>query len=244
MLKAAGIKLAQEIPKGASVLDVGGGFSPFPRANWVIDLMDFNHRYSNPLESKFPVHYSKETWVQRDICDRTPWPFRDKEFDFSTCSHLLEDVRDPIWVCAELIRVSKAGYIEVPSRIEEQSLGVENPRYAGYYHHRWLVDKIGSNTLEFRLKPHSLHSMRDAIVAKVGPCSRIRSEHAILSMHWNGEFKAIEIQEASERKVNDELCDLAQRSRAIPNLLERTPMSIKQKVLRSIYYARLYLGLR
>src|SRR5204863_8798249 len=36
-------------------------------------------------------------------------------------------------------RVGKAGYIEVPSRLEEQTLGVHGP-WVGWSHHRWLVD--------------------------------------------------------------------------------------------------------
>ncbi len=59
----------------------------------------------------------------RDICDHEPYPFGDQEFDFVICSQTLEDVRDPIWVCSEINRIGKAGYIEVPSRLEEQSWG-------------------------------------------------------------------------------------------------------------------------
>ena len=67
------------------------------------------------------------------------WPFPDKTFDFVVCSHLLEDVRDPITVCRELCRVGKAGYIETPSRIREifskgPSLQASMSRY--------LVDRI------------------------------------------------------------------------------------------------------
>ena len=59
------------------------------------------------------------------------------------CSHTLEDLRDPLWVCAELVRVAKAGYVEVPSRAAEQSRGWEHPRIAGLSHHRWLIEIDG-----------------------------------------------------------------------------------------------------
>jgi len=63
----------------------------------------------------------------------------DDQFDFAICSHTLEDVRDPIRVSQELTRVAKAGYVEVPSRIEEQMWGVQGP-WVGWGHHHWLSD--------------------------------------------------------------------------------------------------------
>jgi len=42
-----------------------------------------------------------------------------KEVDFVSCSHVLEDLRDPIRVCEEIVRVGKRGYIEVPSKTAE-----------------------------------------------------------------------------------------------------------------------------
>src|SRR5215212_2730078 len=111
----------------AVVLDVGGWASPLARADWVIDLMPHETRglygESDPARERF----SGERWVERDICARDPWPFADGQFDFAVCSHTLEDVRDPVWVCSELARVARAGYVEVPSRLEEQAFGVHGP---------------------------------------------------------------------------------------------------------------------
>ena len=46
-------------------------------------------------------------------------PFKDKAFDYSIASHILEHVDDPASVLNELSRVSKAGYIETPSAFHE-----------------------------------------------------------------------------------------------------------------------------
>ena len=62
-----------------------------------------------------PSASAEETWVIHDMCAREPWPFADDFFDFSLCVTTLEDIRDPIWACQELSRVSKAGYVEVPT---------------------------------------------------------------------------------------------------------------------------------
>ena len=79
--------------------------------------------------------FTKDSWIVRDICAKEPFPFRDKELDFVVCSHTLEDIRDPLWVCSEIIRIGKAGYIEVPSRLWETCRGME-PGIAGLSHHR------------------------------------------------------------------------------------------------------------
>ena len=76
------------------------------------------------------------------------------------CAHTLEDVRDPVWVCSELARVGKAGYVEVPSRLEEQSYGFQGP-WVGWGHHHWLADLTGDG-IDFVFKHHVLHGQPQA----------------------------------------------------------------------------------
>lgn len=129
------------IRPGDKVLDVGGWNDVIPRANAVIDLNPFATRIN-----RFPDErecFSKETWVQGDLNLPEAWArFRDREFDFAICSHLLEDVRDPLFVCRELIRVAKAGYIECPSRFRECAKSYAGEFNSGYNHHRWILDVI------------------------------------------------------------------------------------------------------
>lgn len=145
------------------VLDVGGWASPFNRANWMIDAEPYAARgfYGKIGLPKFQgpdkEYFNKDTYVQRDICEKSPWPFKDKAFDFSICSHTLEDLRDPLYVCSELIRVSKSGYIEFPSRVIESCRAVENDKIVGYSHHRWLID-LKNNHLQFTMKYHLIHT--------------------------------------------------------------------------------------
>ena len=68
-----------------------------------------------------PERFGTDTWVTRDMCDPEPWPFADDVFDFAICTFTLEDIRDPVRVCAEMSRVARAGYIEVPSLLDELS---------------------------------------------------------------------------------------------------------------------------
>ncbi len=239
-------RLLKSIPNDATVVDVGGGAAPFPRADYVIDAMAYANLgggSDGDIHKQLGIspRYSEDRWIQIDLCDRRPWPVADKAFDFAICSHLLEDIRDPIWVCSELRRIAKAGYIEVPSRVVEQSKGVENPRHAGYYHHRWLITRT-QNGLEFRLKPHVLHSVRDAIVAHLSPGRRINPKHAIVTLDWANDFEAVEVLEFDERKVIGELCQFATGARRLPDLTVKVPLPMLQYIKRQIFYCRLRLG--
>ncbi len=160
MLAESASRLLDLLAPDDEVLDVGGWGSPFARADWVLDLMPYESRglYGYDRDSA-EERFEAGTWVVRDICDREPWPFDDDRFDFVVCSHTLEDVRDPVWVCSELTRVGRAGYVEVPSRLEEQIRDLQGP-WVGRDHHRWLCD-VREGGIEFVCKSHRTYGSRD-----------------------------------------------------------------------------------
>lgn len=179
------------------VLDIGGWARPFNRANFVLDAEPFATRgyygAASPAQGGPHEVFSDATWLQRDICEHTPIPFADKSIDFVTCSHVLEDIRDPLWVCSEMIRVAKRGYIEVPSRLAESSRGVE-PNQVGWSHHRWLVD-IERNAITFLMKYHKIHSSwRYSLPARFG--RSLPPEAQVQWLFWDGDF------EYSERTIH------------------------------------------
>ena len=185
MLSASADRIVREADTNHLILDVGGWASPFGRADWVIDVMPYETRglYGPKLGGE--ERFSAETWVQRDICDREPWPFADDQFDFAICSHTLEDVRDPVWVCSELTRVARAGYIEVPSRLEEQSYGFQGP-WVGWGHHHWLTDRTDDG-LEFVFKHHVIHGQPGAQF----PASfqqALTAEQRVICLWWKETF--------------------------------------------------------
>lgn len=182
--------IVRELPDSYLVLDVGGGAYLCARADYVIDIQPYvgggGDRY---LEGNLPktwgdgkARFTEDTWIVQDICARSPWPFPDKFFDFSICSHTLEDVRDPIWVCSELIRVSKRGLIETPSRLYETSFGIESDYFAGAGHHRWIVELI-EGCLTFSYKVDYVHL---PIVAGPNPP---QGEDRYLRMVWEDSFE-------------------------------------------------------
>jgi hypothetical protein len=140
------------------VVDIGAWFKPLKRANKIIDILPYETRQVQnaigDVEEK--ERFAKKDWIVRDLCDRTPFPFKDKEVDFVFCSHTLEDIRDPIWVCSEIVRIGKKGYIEIPSRALETTRGIEKWQYTGFYHHRWLIERDNDGTLVFTQKTPAL----------------------------------------------------------------------------------------
>src|SRR5437660_900233 len=85
------------------VLDIGGWADPFARADWVLDRMPYEtrglyERMGWVQRAAEPERFTRETWIERDLCDREPYPFADNDVDFVICSQTLEDLRDPVWV--------------------------------------------------------------------------------------------------------------------------------------------------
>lgn len=94
------------------VLEVGSGHNPTYRANVIVEkFIDSNYHRSGDVKI-FP----HQRFIQADGANM---PFKDKEFDYVICNQVLEHVDDPISFVAELQRVAKGGYIELPSLIGE-----------------------------------------------------------------------------------------------------------------------------
>ena len=181
--------ILERVGQDALVLDVGAWGKPFRRADWILDRMPHATRGLYGFDGDGPERFTAETWVQRDICAREPWPFDDDQFDFAICSHTLEDVRDPVWVCSELARVAKAGYIETPSRLEEQSYGVQGP-WVGWGHHVWMMELVAGG-VEFVLKHHVMHG-RTTDHFPAGFLDTLAPAERVTSLFWEGTFSADE----------------------------------------------------
>lgn len=189
MLEQSARLISERVGPDALVLDVGGAARPLPRADWVLDLVSHDRRgqlgwTGDPRDERFTA----ETWVQRDICDREPWPFANRQFDFAVCSHTLEDVRDPVWVAQELQRVAAAGYIEVPSLREELTYGIQGP-WVGWGHHHWLV-LVGEDSIEFLFKHHVVNRrgshLPEGAMSNAAPIERVQT------LWWEGSFSVRE----------------------------------------------------
>lgn len=95
----------------ALVLEVGSGGNPYARANVLLDAYpESRERHWVPLTLDRPFVFG---FLEK-------LPFKDKSFDFVIASHVLEHSSEPDRALAEMQRVAKAGYIEVPDAFMER----------------------------------------------------------------------------------------------------------------------------
>jgi ubiquinone/menaquinone biosynthesis C-methylase UbiE len=126
------------IKPGDKVLDMGSGHIPFPLATHLADIAltdDTVGRAGNAFK-----HVDGKPVYE---CSMENTPFKDSEFDFVYCSHVLEHVVEPETACKELMRIAKRGYIECP-RLEQDTFF----NSAEISNHLWGVDNF-NNTLVF-----------------------------------------------------------------------------------------------
>jgi SAM-dependent methyltransferase len=99
------------IPVGPDdlVLDVGSGDKPHWRADVLLDRY-LGGEHGGQRSGRSAALVSRPLFD----ADAGDMPFADGAFDYVVCSHVLEHVTDPAAVVAEMARVGRAGYIEVP----------------------------------------------------------------------------------------------------------------------------------
>ncbi len=207
-------KILKLISPTDKVLDIGGWSIPFNRANYVIDLMPYATRGIHGFQGPRKEYFSKSTWILQDISSRKLLPFKNKEIDFVICSHTLEDIKDPIFVCSEIMRVGKRGYIEFPSRTVETIMGMEGEHFAGYSHHRWLID-IVDDMIIFRFKNHFIHHSWKYHLPK-SYLKKLKPEDHVSYLFWENNFKYEEVITNSSLNTRGEMEEFVKNKKAYP----------------------------
>lgn len=122
--------------RNQKIVDLGSGGNPDPSAGIIVDKY-----LTNVSRGKDIAMPEDAQFIIADIEQHLP--FKDKCMDYSYAKHVLEHVEQPDKACREIIRISKAGYIETPTWLWEILFG---RRY-----HLWLVKKE-NNKLVFTRK--------------------------------------------------------------------------------------------
>jgi hypothetical protein len=93
-----------------------------------------------------------------------------------------------VWACAELVRVARAGYVEVPTRLAEQSAGVEGD-WPGWSHHHWFCDSEDGG-IAFTFKHHVVHRPENHLPRAFGEA--LAPEERAWGFFWERAFPARE----------------------------------------------------
>jgi FkbM family methyltransferase len=162
--------------KPFTVIDVGGSITSWSHS--VVDaICDINPPVSDTPIRVFRMNLSKEEdWAEVDA-----YVAKNGKFDFSICSHTLEDISNPSLVCRKLSEISKEGWIAVPSKYKELAR-FENSefKYRGYIHHRWIFSIQGGKFVGWPKIPYLEQDPFYDTIADV------RTETQEMSFFWRG----------------------------------------------------------
>ena len=148
-------------------MDIGCGYGANKHATTVSDILDLSN------------HYKDKSFVK--ITEKK-LPFKDKEFDFVIASHVAEHVEDVSYFLNELSRIGKKGYIEVPTRLED-NLVFENKKA-----HIWhLVFDDVNNQINISKKQQYFEP-----VLTVGTIKKLNEyfrESLVIELSWEDSIK-------------------------------------------------------
>lgn len=93
------------------VLEIGPGSDPFHRSDILLEM-----KFDNEAEYEKQFGHSEKLKTDKPIVfyDGKVFPFKDNEFDYVICSHVLEHVHDIPFFLSEIFRVAPKGYFEFP----------------------------------------------------------------------------------------------------------------------------------
>ena len=144
------------------ILDIGCGYRAHNKASVIADIQDFS---DFDKEKKFIQIKEKNL------------PFKDKEFDFVIASHVIEHVKDFEFFIKELERISKKGYIELPSRLAD-NLVFENKKD----HIWWFIYDDTNNLIIASKRNQLLDPFITVSMAKI--FEKIFRESLVIELAW------------------------------------------------------------
>jgi len=178
------------------ILDIGGSMKQHNliKVDTLVDIIEPNKSLYNRkklLAKKF---------VKLDIT-KEKLPFKDNEFDFCLCTHVLEDLYNPFLIIEEMSRVSKRGYIATPSMgkdMEYSRLNLTNwktgpRRVSGVSHHKWFFTQK-NGVMQIIPKNYPLLSTRKFQISKWLGESEFQ-------FYWEGKIKYVEIRDLYFHKL-------------------------------------------
>ena len=152
------------------ILDLGcSNVNFWPEANHFADIHDY--------ENDFKIKNLKFTKIEPD----KKLPFKDKEFDYVVCAHVIEHVNDPIFFKKEIERIGKSGYIELPTRLNDNMVFGCDEEIFG--HKWWFEFDDDDKKLVFSKKINAIDQF--VSVGSIFDLTEIFDDSFIIQTYWN-----------------------------------------------------------
>jgi len=151
------------------ILDLGCSLVNYwPEANHYADIADFTKAF-NDLNLKFT-----------QIKPNEKLPFKDKEFDYVILSHVLEHVPNLLEFVSEIERISKAGYIELPTKLNDNLVFGCDEDDVG--HKWWFEFDDDNNQLLYTIKADVLEKF--ITVGQIWKFQKFFEDSFLLQIYW------------------------------------------------------------
>ncbi len=159
------------------ILDLGcTNVNHWEEANNFADIVDYSNEFKKK-DLKFTL-----------ITPNQKLPFKDKEFDYVILSHVLEHVENIYEFTKEIERISKAGYIELPTKLADNlTIGCDEDDIG---HKWWLEFDDVNNKLIFVKKVDVLQKF-----ISVGTLNKFQKhfeDSLIIQLYWENSIDLVE----------------------------------------------------
>jgi hypothetical protein len=126
------IKDVKSTNKNYKVIDIGASLNAWTDSitDATIDIIENPNK--NKLHFLGNLNYF-EVW--KNVLD---YVNENGKFDFSICTHTLEDISNPKLVADMISKISNSGFISFPSKYYECNR--HNRSFTGWLHHRWIFN--------------------------------------------------------------------------------------------------------
>ena len=152
------------------ILDLGcSDVNYWQEANYFADIDD---------HSEF---FTKKNLNFTQITPNEKLPFKDKEFDYTILSHVMEHIPNLLEFKSEIERISKAGYIELPTRLNDNIVFGCDEEILG---HKWWFEFDDDNQiLLYTPKKNAIEKFLS--VAQVWRFQEFYEDSFLLQFYWS-----------------------------------------------------------
>jgi len=201
--------------KNLKILDLGCSYQNYwPEANHFADLDDHKENFK-----KLNLEYTQITLGEK-------LPFLDKEFDYVILSHVLEHVPNLIEFKNEVTRIAKAGYIELPTKLNDNIVFGCDEEVLG--HKWWFEFDDEENKLLFTEKKDAIENFLS--VGSVWKFQEYYEDSFILQFYWKND---IELKEREPFIIDKKITFLSLVKKYCSKKI-RVPISILKNFIKNI----------